>query len=563
MAGTKKPLTRKEQLEQLMQQFEDVNTYYIEKVVQQIARIGELNAASMHRIEVMASMNEDIAAINQRLAQAAKMSIRSLYGLYNKALTEMYSSPRFERALRETPLPDIERQRLENYTEMVARQTAGKMINLSNTTAVSDAYRKAVDKAILATSAGLDGYKAAMRQTVREIGHSGLQVHYESGYHRRLDTAVRQNIVDGMNQIAQHGSDMMGEALGYDAYELSAHAASAPDHEPVQGRVFLKEEFAKMQSGQPCEDVDGRQYEGFPRQIGEWNCMHIAMSFDTRRSIRRYTDAQLDKWAEANEAGCEIDGKHYTLYEARQLMRKIETQIRREKDTANAARVAGDDELRQQCQERINALTRKYTQVAEASGFKPRRDRMTVEGFRAVKVDSGKSTSSLSAGSNDSTPGTTIKRVGRINREDQEAVNEVLEKFEDEVRSASIEHAVVIAKTGNIYRCVGIKDGVNIGLVGKYEELTDAIVSHNHPIDVTDYSFGEDDRISFGSYGLAILRGIDLKYSYELNRYSNYIDPHHSLPEIINDPELAEHEYNINYAETVRVGYRRISHDGE
>lgn len=387
MAGVKRQLTRQEQLEQLMARYEEINSFFIEKVAEQILRIGELNAASMHRIEVMAKMNEDIGAINRRLAQATRLSVRDLYDLYDKAMTDLYRSPRFERALNETPLPDIEKQRLSNYVEMVARQTAGRMVNYSNTTAVSERYRQMVDRAILATSSGMEGYKAAMRQTVRELGQSGMQVYYESGHHRRLDTAVRQNIVDGMNQIAQHGSDMMGEALGYDAYELSAHAASAPDHEPVQGRVFLKEEFAKMQSGQPCEDVDGRQYEGFRRRIGEWNCMHIAMSFDTRRSIRRYTDAQLADWAQANENGCEIDGKHYTLYEARQLMRRIETQIRREKDTANAARIAGDDDLRRQCQERINALSRKYTQVAQASGFKPRRDRMTVEGFRAVKTN--------------------------------------------------------------------------------------------------------------------------------------------------------------------------------
>ena len=179
---------------------------------------------------------------------------------------------------------------------------------------------------------------------------------------------------------------MMGEELGYDAYEPSAHARSAPDHEPIQGRVFLKEEFEKLQSEQDFEDVDGNHYEAIRRPIGEWNCMHIAMSFSTKYSVRKYTDAQLQKWAADNEKGCEIDGKHYTTYEAAQLMRKIETQVRREKDTANAARIAGDDTLRKECQVRINALARKYQDVVSASGLKSRKDRMTVEGFRMVKV---------------------------------------------------------------------------------------------------------------------------------------------------------------------------------
>ena len=209
---------------------------------------------------------------------------------------------------------------------------------------------------------------------------------YPSGYRRRLDTAIRQNIVDGMNQIAQNGSIMMGEQLGFDAYELSAHARSAPDHEPIQGRVFLKEEFEKLQSGLPFQDVDGNQFEGINRAIGEWNCMHIAMSFSTQYSERRYSDKTLKKYIEDNNKGCEIDGKHYTIYEASQIMRQIETQVRREKDVANAARIAEDMDLRRKCQKRINALAAKYEVVANAAGLTMRKDRMSVEGFKMVKV---------------------------------------------------------------------------------------------------------------------------------------------------------------------------------
>ena len=180
---------------------------------------------------------------------------------------------------------------------------------------------------------------------------------------------------------------MMGEALGYDAYEISAHAMSAPDHEPVQGRVFLKAEFEKLQSGLAFTDIDGRQYEPIKRPIGEWNCKHFAMSFSTQYSKRKWTNEQLDDFAKQNEEGCDIDGKHYTKYGASQLMRELETEIRREKDAAVAAQKAGDDTLRKQCQERINALTAKYHSVAKQAGLRPKPDRLRVEGFRAVKLN--------------------------------------------------------------------------------------------------------------------------------------------------------------------------------
>lgn len=370
----------------LMKRFDDVNAFFIAKVAQQVAKIGKLIPSTMHYIEIMAEMNEDIAAINQKIAAALKYTLPDLYDLYDQAMQDHYRDPRFERALKETPLTDLSKARLRHYTEAVSRQTAGTLINLSNTTIASNVYRRTVDNAILAVSSGMTDYRSATRQSIRNLGYNGLQMQYPSGYHRRLDTAVRQNIIDGANQIAQQGSIMMGEELGYDAYELSAHVRSAPDHEPIQGRVFLIAEFEKLQNQQPFEDVDGNQYEAIRRPIGEWNCMHIAMAFSTKYSKRQYTDAQLKKWADDNEKGCMIGGKHYTIYEAAQLMRQIETQVRREKDTANAARIAGDDVLRRECQIRINNLARKYQEVVQASGLKARKERMSVEGFRMVKV---------------------------------------------------------------------------------------------------------------------------------------------------------------------------------
>lgn len=379
-------LTQEEQIERIMQHFEDVNQFFIRKVAAQIARVGELIPSSMHIIEIMAGINEDIAAINARLAQATKMATQDLYNLYTKALNDEYESPRFRRALEEKPLSDMDRKRIENYTQYVARQTAGTMQNLSNTTIQSEQYRQAIDKAIIATNTGGADYNSMVRETVKQIGYAGMQIQYPSGYHRRLDTAVRQNVVDGAKQITQEASKMVGEALGYNAIELSAHLASAPDHEPVQGRVFLLEQFERMQAGEDFTDADGNHYIGFRRPIGEWNCMHLVRSFDTEYSNRRYTNAQLQKWADDNKKGCEINGKHYSLYDARQRLRQIETAIRREKDAAIAAQAAGDDVLRQQCQQRIDKLYAAYRQTAKASGFKPRYDRARVDGFRAYKA---------------------------------------------------------------------------------------------------------------------------------------------------------------------------------
>lgn len=379
----------------IMKQIGIVNTLYIRKIAAQIKRIGELNASSVNRLVAMAEMNADIGEITDQLRVAIGASNQAIQKLYEKALEEAYADPRFAVYLDEQPdaLQPEARQRIEWYTQALYRQTAGSLANFSNTTAVSLSYRNAVDRAILATSTGVGSYTEAMRDTIRQLGRAGIQITYASGYHRRLDSAVRQNIVDGVNQINKQASIMIGEEINaqageniYDAIEISVHARSAPDHEPVQGRVFMLAEYDKLQAGVPFQDIDGRQYGAIKRPIGEWNCRHTPMTFSTKYSKRKWTEDQLEQFRKENEQGCEIDGKHRTLYEAMQMMRNIETAVRREKDTAVAAQAAGDDTLRQQCQRNINALVRRYAEIAKASGNAEKRQRMTVEGFKPVRV---------------------------------------------------------------------------------------------------------------------------------------------------------------------------------
>lgn len=100
-----------------------------------------------------------------------------------------------------------------------------------------------------------------------------------------------------------------------------------------------------------------------------------------------YSEEQLEQWREDNKRGCTIDGKQYTTYQATQLMRKLELKIRQQKDTAIVAKASGDDELRRECQGKIKALTKKYTEVAEKFGLKTRFDKTRVEGYRETSED--------------------------------------------------------------------------------------------------------------------------------------------------------------------------------
>lgn len=374
-------------LTKIQGRFDQVNRKYIRKVAQQIHDIGELSQSSINMLVILAEVTSDVDEITRELMAAANVTKPEIMAIYQQAMNDTYTDPRFTRAFKAgRKVPPARRAQMVNLTQGIAAQTVMMLDNLSNTTAIEAPYRAAVDSAVLAVSSGLTSYSAATRDAIKQIGYNGLQVYYDSGYHRRLDTALRQNIIDATRQIAQQCANMVGQSLGYDAKELSAHANSAPDHEPVQGHILLNAEYDKMQSGQPFQDVNGVQYGGFKRPIGEWNCRHFAFPFSTRYSKPVHSPEELQSWIDKNHDTCEIDGKQRTKYECTQMMRKLEMEIRRWKDTAVMAQIAGDDTLRRECQMNINKLAAKYGQIESLSGLRGHRDRMTVQGFKPVKL---------------------------------------------------------------------------------------------------------------------------------------------------------------------------------
>lgn len=373
-------------LQKIMERLDELNVFYIQKIAAQIKKIGALSQTSINRLIIMSEVGADMLEIEEKLREITGLNQTDMMNVYQKALDDAYTDPRFKNVVEHKPLSEAQKRHLLQYVNNVAAVANNNIVNISNTSYANEFYRETVDKAILAVSQGYTSYNDAMVETLRQLGESGFQVRYPSGYHRRLDSSVRQNIIDGVRDINQSASLEIGRDLGFDAVELSAHLASAPDHEPVQGRVFLNAEFEKMQSGTDFEDINGVHYVGFARPIGQWNCMHIAMAFSTQYSKPRYTEKQLQDMAEANRRGCEINGKRYSIYEATQLMRQIETDYRRYEERGIAAESAGNREERVKVQKKLNDLSKKYNTVCAAAGQRPQRQRMYVKGYKSIKL---------------------------------------------------------------------------------------------------------------------------------------------------------------------------------
>lgn len=145
------------------------------------------------------------------------------------------------------------------------------------------------------------------------------------------------------------------------------------------------------------------------------------------------------------------------------------------------------------------------------------------------------------------------KFIGKINIDNESEIKKEIEKFEREAVSKEIETACVITKQGEVYYCYGTENRVFPDL-DLNEKLRGAIISHNHPMSETGYTFSDVDMQLFMDYELEILRGCDELYTYEFTRNASEIDE--TLENWCTE-ENYQHCHIIEEAKKRNIGYRR------
>ena len=384
--------------ERLVDRIEEANSSILKKIGEAIKQISTLTPSQAYQIQQILKYGGTYNEIAKELARVSGKNVQDIYKIFEEvAKNNKQFAKQFYKYRNIDYIPYKKDIALQNMVKSIASITADMYRNISNTSVIGfiqdgtfkqlqQVYQDTIDKAILSISQGKQDFYSSMRQTLKELGGSGL-VQYESGRTRRLDSAVRMNILDGMRALNNETSRRFGEEYNADGIEISVHAQPAPDHADIQGRQFSIEEYDKLENGEIATDYQGNKYDGADkRHIGEYNCYHKIFSIVLGVSKPEYTDKQLNDIRESNLSGFDFEGKHYTNYEGTQLQRRIELAIRKQKDTQILARASGDDELVEQSQNKIRLLTSKYNDLCKASGLQPKKIRMQVAGYRRIKV---------------------------------------------------------------------------------------------------------------------------------------------------------------------------------
>lgn len=377
----------------------------INKLVQSIsAKQEQLNIFTMETIASTVNSKaikerEDLKAIDKKFGDYLEIELALIIALLNSIAISDYAKA--EKIYSDSNVPyvkfDKNKKVKDAVDKVIDKSTDNVRKMLSNPKFV---IRDLKHPQVLKPLSIAETYKSVvseasqpnvnMTRTLSQLADSGLRevIIDDNGrrYSRRLDISIEQDLLDDIKDVRQTIQNVVKKQTNADGIEISVHANSAPDHEPVQGHQFTNEEFDKMQNGEDFTDVDGVSYAGFERAIGEWNCRHITWSIIVGSTPQTYSNEELEKIKNKNQKGYTLpDGKHLSLYECSQRQRAYERKIKMLKEGQIVAKAAGDIELAKRYQSRINNTMDKYINFSRACNLAVYSERTNVDGYRPLK----------------------------------------------------------------------------------------------------------------------------------------------------------------------------------
>lgn len=370
------------------ERFADVGASLLKDMAESLKKTGDLIPSYSKRLQQLYQYGYDVNLIARELARESGKCLKDIEKMFDSVAQEGYdwAKPFYDaKGIKQIPL--AENKTLQTIIASAAKTTRDSLKNLSNTTIIGIGggqdfqpigtfYKKTIDKAITAAATGAEDYNTVIKKAIREMANSGLRIQYEKGYTKRLDSAVRQNVLDGISCIAQETARATGEEFGADGVEISAHSPCAPDHVPIQGNQYNNAEFQKLQGE-------------LKRPIGEWNCRHIAYPILLGISKPANSKKQLREMKKYSADEITIDGQEYTRYECTQIQRKIETSIRYTREEKQIYQATKDADGAREATADIRILSNKYKEVSDKAGLptKAERTRIVTKQLRDKNIE--------------------------------------------------------------------------------------------------------------------------------------------------------------------------------
>ena len=308
--------------------YNNLELQIIEEIATRIANFGYANTVVINDLRIAQEMGFLYQDIVKLVAEYNNTTVEEVNRIFYEAGEntlkrddEIYKEAGLQ------PLPLAQSESIKQIMNATIIRTAGNLQNLCMTTAntAQTQFYNAINNAYMYTSTGVKSYTQAILDEIKNISNQGAVITYPSGAKRSLESAVRTNVVTAINQNCGKLQEMRADEMNCDLMEITAHSGARPEHARWQGKIVSR-------SGQKgylsLRDIGYGEATGF-KGI---NCRHDWYPY-YKGSTRTYTNEQLKKWQNEKVT---YNGQQISVYEATQIQRKIERQIRQDKKDLRA-----------------------------------------------------------------------------------------------------------------------------------------------------------------------------------------------------------------------------------
>ena len=409
--------------------YADLEVRIIQDIVRRIKKTGEITSTAdwqINRLKILGYSSEDI---ENALKDTLNASYPEMFELYDKVIDwEYVRNKDIYEQINAEYIPFEENEHLIQVTSAIKKQSLEDLENITRSlgfyldyggrkvlTPLSQVYSGYLDNACMDIVTGAFDYNAVLRRVVTQLTNSGLrQIEYSSGYANRIEVAARRAVMTGLTQLSGKIAEYNAEKLGTEYFEVEWHAGARPTHTIWQGRVW---------SQQQLYDVCGL---GTVTGLCGANCYHTYFPFVPGVSVRTYTDDWLDEqnWKESEPT--EFRGKEYTLYEAKQRQRQMETAMRAQREKVQLLKEGGADPQEVMLQKaKYQGQLNEYAVFSRKMGLKEERERIYIDGRGRVAPSQYDSKMRISIPS-------TVSKEARLSKEIESKINEAIKKLDSE-----------------------------------------------------------------------------------------------------------------------------------
>lgn len=328
--------------------YQDLEERIMQDIVRRIMKAGEITSTAdwqINRLRILGYSSEDI---EKEIKKALNASYPEMFELYDKVINwEYVRNKDIYEQINAEYIPFEENGQLKQITEAIIDQSFDDLENVTNSlgfyldygngkkvlTPLSQVYTKYLDTACYDIVTGAFDYNSVLRRVVTQLTNSGLrQIDYSSGRANRVDVAARRAVMTAVSQITGKISEYNAQKLVTEYFEVEWHAGARPTHAVWQGRVWSKEQLYSVCGLGTVTGLLGA------------NCYHTYYPFFPGISERNWSDEWLDAKNLEESEPKEFNGKRYTLYEAKQRQRQMETAMRAQREKVRLLQHGGADQ---------------------------------------------------------------------------------------------------------------------------------------------------------------------------------------------------------------------------